>query len=101
MAAFGARRFLRGARLVGSERTRTLHDPDAILAIDRDPGDLPDQPLVRQRLGPIGIDLEIRCVRDALVGRSFGIGGNGRIGAEQQQGEALCEQALEHGDLLL
>ncbi len=59
-AASGQGRILLGRALPLGQRTRALHDPDAIKPIDRDAGDLTEYPIVRQRLRPQGIDLELR-----------------------------------------
>ena len=59
-AALPARRLLRGGRLQPRQAARPLHDPDVIAIVDRDAGDLPKRPVVRQRLWPERIDLEFR-----------------------------------------
>ena len=59
-AAFRFRRILLGRAFARRQRSRSMHDPDAIILVGGDAGDLPEQPVVRQRLGPERIDLELR-----------------------------------------
>jgi hypothetical protein len=51
---------LLGGALALIERARSLHDPDAIEAIGPDPGNLAEEPVVRQRLRPERINLKLR-----------------------------------------
>jgi len=59
-AAFRLRRVLFGRALAFAERARAVHNPDIVVAIDRDAGYLTEQPVVRQILRPERIDLELR-----------------------------------------
>ena len=69
-AAFRARRIERCALFVVGERARALDDPDMSLAVDGDAADLADDPVVRQRLRPGGVDREGRdAVRGSGVGK--------------------------------
>src|SRR5262245_52580356 len=58
--ALVARRAEGGALLVFAERARTLQYPDVIVGVDGHAGNLPEQPVVGQRLGPERVDLELR-----------------------------------------
>jgi hypothetical protein len=49
--------------LVVSEAAGALDEPDVVLRVYGDPGDLPEQPIVGQRLRPEWIDFESRCDR--------------------------------------
>ena len=61
-AAAHARR--RSAALLAiGQRAGAVHDPDMILRVDIDAADLADDPIVRQRLRPSGVDLELRRLR--------------------------------------
>jgi hypothetical protein len=60
LAALGARRIEARRLLVVGETAWTLNDPDMILRVDRDAGGLAHDPVVRQRLRPKRIDLEMR-----------------------------------------
>jgi hypothetical protein len=66
-AALAGRRILLGCALPLGERGRPVHQPDAVMAVDRDAGDLAQDPVVRQRLRPERIDLELRY---GVVGKS-------------------------------
>src|SRR5690606_19421529 len=54
--AIGGRRVLHRARLVLGQRARTLHDPNVVVAADRNARDLAQDPVLRQRRGPCRID---------------------------------------------
>src|SRR5688572_15724915 len=58
-AATPKRRILCGAELALAERRGALHDPDVVARVDGDAGDLPEQPVVRQRLRPERVDLKL------------------------------------------
>ena len=75
-AALGHGRILLGGALARRQRARPLDHPDAVEPVDRDAGDLPEDPVVRQRLRPQRVDLELgqapaRCilVHERLSGR--------------------------------
>jgi hypothetical protein len=59
-AAFCFRWILLGRAFARRERSRSMHDPDAIIFVGGNAGNLPEQPVVRQRFGPERIDLELR-----------------------------------------
>jgi len=46
------------ALLLVDQRPRTLDDPHVVARVHGDPGDLPEDPVVGQGLGPGGVDLE-------------------------------------------
>src|SRR6516225_4936862 len=49
-----------GALVAIIHRARTLADPDIVVLVHEDAADLPEDPIVRQRFRPAGIDLEFR-----------------------------------------
>src|SRR5215469_9054587 len=49
-----------GALVAIIHRARALADPDVVILVHKDAADLPEDPIVRQRLGPARIDLEFR-----------------------------------------
>src|SRR5437660_5229918 len=59
-AAFGGRRFLHRALLVVDKRRRTLEHPNVVVSVDRDVGDLPEDLVAGQGLGPERVDLKAR-----------------------------------------
>ncbi len=59
-AALRSRRIERRALLVVGERARPLEHPDIVLRIDSHATDLSEDPVIRQRPRPIGIDAECR-----------------------------------------
>ena len=68
-AALGLGRIVFGGTLAGAQRTRPMDDPDTIEPVDRDAGDLADDPVVGQRLRPQRVDLELRNGRLVLGSR--------------------------------
>jgi hypothetical protein len=82
LAAFVLGRIFRRALLVVEQRRGTVDDPDVIVGADRNPGDLAEDPVFRQRLRPERLGLETRA--------RFGLGGllrNGRTGEHGQRHE--------------
>jgi len=61
-AAFGGRWIERQRLLIIRKRAGTLNDPDMVLRIDRNARCLAHYPVVGQRLGPGGVDLEPRII---------------------------------------
>ena len=59
---------LEGLLVIG-QRGRAMHDPDVIVGVDPDADGRPEQPVVRQGLGPVRINLESRCL-DPLRGQA-------------------------------
>src|SRR3984893_1520613 len=59
-AAVGCRGVLLGGTLARSERARTVHDPDAVVFVGGNARDLPEDPIVRQRLRPERVGLKLR-----------------------------------------
>src|SRR5580700_7195819 len=57
--ALGHGRVLLGGALARSERVRPLDHPDAIEPVHRDARDLPEDPVIRKRLRPQRVDLEL------------------------------------------
>ena len=89
-AAPHRRRTFLGRALALVERTRALHDPDIVEAVGADARDLAEQPVVRQRLRPERIDLELRH-RDLVTLSERGAGGEGQYrDAEAQHLFAHC-----------
>ena len=89
-ATLGLRRILLGGAIALGQRARTLHHPDVIEAIDPDAGDLPEDPVVGQRLGPERVDHELGNAADLGGGRlidDFGLGER-RARGERGDGEA-------------
>jgi len=87
--ALGGGRVLLGGSLARGQRIRALDDPDPIKSIDRDASDLTKNPIIRQRLRPQSIDLELgkrglRILRNGseLPGENYG-------GGEQSNGNAF------------
>src|SRR5918993_5550816 len=68
-AAFRARGAEARRLLVVGERLWPLHHPDMVLSIDRDARRLPHDPVIRQRLRPARVDLELRRLRGWSGGR--------------------------------
>jgi len=66
-AALGFGWVLLGRALARRERGRPMHDPDAVISVGGNAGDLPQNPFVRQRLRPERIDLKLRQ-RSSAVG---------------------------------
>ena len=66
--AFRARRIKRRAFLVVGQRARPLEYPDIVRGVDGNAADLAENPIVRQRFRPVGIDAECRAL---------GMGGQG------------------------
>src|SRR5947209_9329241 len=58
-AALGLRWILFGRTLAWRERGRPVHDPDAVISVGRNAGDLSQNPFVRQRLRPKRIDFKL------------------------------------------
>ena len=59
-AAPGLGRILLGGALARRERARPMHHPDAVIFVGGEAGDLSEDPVVRQGLGPERVDLELR-----------------------------------------
>ena len=93
-AASHRRRVALGSSLALVERAGPMDDPDAIEAVGPDAGDLAEEPVVRQRLRPEWIDLELR--HRGFCGRVLGERG----GSEQRQhggahaGRHFCHEVL-------
>ena len=95
-AALGLRRILLGGEIALVERARPLHHPDVIEAIDPDAGDLAEQPVVGQGLGPERIDQELRNAADLGDRRlidDLGLGERGARGEHGARGECGDGQA--------
>jgi hypothetical protein len=69
-AAFGGGRIFLRALFVVDKRPRPMHDPDVIIAVDRDAGDLAENPIAGQRLRPKRLRLEARNVGALLRRRA-------------------------------
>src|SRR5262249_37429300 len=61
-AALGRRRVLLRALLVIKQRRGAVNDPDIVAAVDRDAGDLAENPIAWQRFGPERLRFETRRV---------------------------------------
>ena len=73
------------ALLVVDQRGGPMDDPDVVLAVDGDAGDLAEDPFVGQRLGPVRIDGELGRLGVGLRGdRSAGGDECGSQGRKQQ-----------------
>src|SRR5262249_524666 len=70
---------LLGRTLAWRERGRPVHDPDAVIAVGRDAGDLPQDPFIGQRFRPEGIDLKLRHRESTVLGLC-------RAGGERHRG---------------
>ena len=82
-------RILLRALLVVDQRRRPVDDPDVVLAVDGDAGDLAEDPFVGQGLGPERINGEL--------GR-LGVGLRGDVGTgENEYGNQGCKQQAVHG----
>jgi hypothetical protein len=53
-----------GRKLALGERAGAVRDPKVVVLVEADAGDLPEQPVVGQRLGKERIDLELRHAAD-------------------------------------
>ena len=84
-AADAARRVQRGALLVGGQAAGALDDPDIVRGVDRNAGDLAENPVVRQRFRPERVHLHARRL------------GRRRRGCEQ----AGCENCEQTADIHL
>jgi len=51
------------ALFVVEQGCRAVDDPDVVLPVDRDAGDLTENPVFRQRLRPVRLGLELRHAR--------------------------------------
>src|SRR6516165_722904 len=89
-AALGFGWVLLGRALAWRERGRPVHDPDAVMPVGGDAGDLSQNPFVRQRLRPERIDLKLRQ-RSSAVGMR-------RVGEERHRGDE--PHAYDFHDLL-
>src|SRR5262249_38499042 len=77
-AALRFGRVLLGRTLAWRERGRPVHDPDAVIAVGRDAGDLPQDPFIGRRFRQERIDLKLRP-RSSAVGMR-------RVGDERHRG---------------
>src|SRR6516165_3170244 len=68
-AALGFGWVLLGRTLAWRKRGRPVHDPDAVISVGGDAGDLPQNPFVRQRLRPERIDLKLRHRGSTALGQ--------------------------------
>ena len=59
--ALAPRRVLLRTKLAIAQRARTLHDPDVPALVDSDAGDLAENPVIRERLRPERVHLQLRC----------------------------------------
>src|SRR6185295_17861332 len=101
-AAAGLGRALLRPLLVVHQRGRPVHDPHVVVVVHGDAGHLPEDPAVRQRLGPERIDGELRQpLGPGLAGKmADGDGKHGRDGGDRQSlhwrssgGTASCRPA--------
>src|SRR5215472_1621282 len=88
-AAFRARRIERCAFLVVGQRARAMDHPDVALPVDGDAADLADDPVVRQRLWPGGVDRKGGDVGGRSdLGKSGERDGRGENGESEASGRA-------------
>ena len=104
-AALGQRRILVGAPLLQGEAAGTVHDPDVVAGVHRDPHHVAQRPVVGQRLRPGRVELERGRVRLSFLpaggqhrrSRQF-TADDGR-GDHQHEGNEQGEVTRSHGCL--
>ena len=83
-----------GALVAIIHRARALADPDIVVLVDEDAADLPEDPIVRQRLGPARVDLEFRrLLRDRSRAHERECGGAGECKCPSKLHEFLLRVA--------
>ncbi len=92
LAAAARRRRLHRLLLVVEQGARTMDDPDMIVLVDRDAGDLAENPIVGQRFWPERLDLEARNVLGSCLP-------GGEPAGDHQRGEPDDAQPVNHGVL--
>jgi hypothetical protein len=93
---YGGSRAPSGAGFVRLKSPRPVDDPDVVFAVDGDTGDSADQPFVRQRLRPEGIDLkggDELLRRDDIV---LGVLGQRRFMSRQREQQGTNAQNPLH-----